>query len=73
MIEISGAPGNKFKPICSAIDKLDKEPWSAVYKELVEEKGIAVDAVEKIGVFVNGKYTGKPVEVIEKLTNDKVF
>lgn len=24
MIEISGASSNKFKPICSAIDKLDK-------------------------------------------------
>jgi hypothetical protein len=23
-------PAQKFRPICSAIDKLDKEPWEAV-------------------------------------------
>ena len=27
MTELAGVPPEKFKPICSAIDKLDKEPW----------------------------------------------
>jgi histidyl-tRNA synthetase len=35
MVELSGAPKEKFKAICSAIDKLDKEPWSEVRRELV--------------------------------------
>jgi hypothetical protein len=26
----TGVPAQKFRPICSAIDKLDKEPWEAV-------------------------------------------
>lgn len=64
MIEISGAPMNKFKPICSAIDKLDKESWDTVKKELIEEKGIDPKSVEILGTFVNGIYTGKPIEVL---------
>lgn len=28
MTQLSGAPANKFKTICSSIDKLDKEPWA---------------------------------------------
>ncbi len=43
MIELSGAPKDKFKPICSAIDKLDKEPWSVVQQELIEEKGLTLE------------------------------
>lgn len=27
MVEVSGAGKDKFKTICSSIDKLDKEPW----------------------------------------------
>ena len=30
MLDIAGVPPQKFRPICSAIDKLDKEPWEAV-------------------------------------------
>lgn len=36
MLDISGVPPQKFRPICSAIDKLDKEPWEAVRAEMVE-------------------------------------
>ena len=31
----------KFKTICSSIDKLDKEPWENVAKELINEKGLS--------------------------------
>lgn len=30
MLDIAGVPPQKFRPICSAIDKLDKEPWEVV-------------------------------------------
>ena len=40
MIELAGAPQAKFKQICSSLDKLDKEPWSFVEQELIEEKGL---------------------------------
>jgi len=40
MIELAGCPKDKFKSICSSIDKLDKETWENVEKELIEEKGL---------------------------------
>lgn len=58
MIELSGAPKEKFNQICSAIDKLDKMEWKDVRKELVEDKGIKAEAADKIGEFV--KYQGSP-------------
>lgn len=78
MIEISGAPISKFKAICSAVDKLDKEPWEAVKKELIEDKGIDPVAVEKLGKFVSGEITGSfedqsPMEILNKLVDTKVF
>jgi histidyl-tRNA synthetase len=29
VLDIAGVPAAKFRPICSAIDKLDKDPWYA--------------------------------------------
>lgn len=40
MMALCGVPKEKFRPICSAIDKLDKEAWEAVRTEMVEEKGL---------------------------------
>ena len=39
-----GVPAAKFRAICSAIDKLDKEPWAAVRAEMVDQKGLAPEA-----------------------------
>lgn len=39
MIQIAGIPHDKFKTVCSTIDKLDKSPWIEVEKELIEKKG----------------------------------
>ena len=27
MMAVAGVPADKFRPICSAVDKLDKESW----------------------------------------------
>ena len=43
MLTFCGVPKEKFHPICSAIDKLDKEPWEAVRAEMVEQKGLPAD------------------------------
>lgn len=40
MMSLCGVPAAKFRTICSAIDKLDKEPWEAVKAEMVNEKGL---------------------------------
>ena len=40
MLTYCGVPKEKFHPICSAIDKLDKEPWETVRAEMVDQKGL---------------------------------
>lgn len=53
IIELSGCDKSKFKPICSSVDKLDKEPWEAVKRELIEAKGLTEEQCEKLSKFVN--------------------
>ena len=65
MLDIAGVPAQKFRPICSAIDKLDKEPWEAVKREMVEEKGLPEHVADKIGDFVVLK--GEPRQVLATL------
>jgi len=43
-MRVCGVPAAKFRPICSAIDKLDKEPWAAVRAEMVDQKGLSPEA-----------------------------
>ena len=50
-----GVPPQKFLTICSAIDKLDKESWEDVKKEMVEEKGLQSEVADKIGEMVRLK------------------
>ncbi|EFN53142.1 hypothetical protein CHLNCDRAFT_36479 [Chlorella variabilis] len=66
MLDIAGVPPQKFRPICSAIDKLDKEPWEVVRAEMVEEKGLPGHVADRIGEFV--VLRGQPLELLEKLT-----
>lgn len=40
MMSLCGVPESKFRTICSAIDKLDKESWETVKQEMVQEKGL---------------------------------
>ena len=65
MLDIAGVPPQKFRPICSAIDKLDKEPWEAVREEMTEEKGLPGHVADKIGEFV--VLRGKPRELLAVL------
>ena len=39
LFEVCGVPKKDFRPICSAVDKLDKSPWTEVRQEMVDEKG----------------------------------
>ncbi|XP_069171482.1 histidine--tRNA ligase isoform X4 [Procambarus clarkii] len=63
-----GVPCEKFRPICSAVDKLDKSPWEDVRKEMVDEKGLDDNVADIIGEYV--KFSGKE-DLIEKLKNDE--
>jgi histidyl-tRNA synthetase len=52
IIEVAGADLERFPSICSSIDKLDKQPWSEIAVELIEEKGIAKEIVDKLEPIV---------------------
>lgn len=57
-----------MQPVCcSAIDKLDKEPWEEVRREMVEQKGLAPEAADAIGRYVRDdvepKFQGQPQQV----------
>ena len=71
IFDICGVPAEKFRPICSAVDKLDKAPWSEVRLEMVDEKGLSPEAADKIGNFV--LLSGRPMELWNKLSSEKVF
>jgi histidyl-tRNA synthetase len=71
VLDICGVPASKFRPICSAIDKLDKEPWSAVREEMIVDKGLSPETADKIGVMV--QLSGKPEELYARLMSDNVF
>lgn len=64
IFEIAGVPSDRFRVICSAVDKLDKLPWSSVKLEMINEKGIPEDVADRIGEFV--KLRGGS-ELIEEL------
>ena len=71
ILDLCGVPSDKFRTICSAVDKLDKEPWSEVKREMVEDKGLNPEVADKIGTFVTLK--GKPWELYNSLLESKKF
>lgn len=71
ILDLSGVPADKFRTICSAVDKLDKEPWSEVKREMVEDKGLTPEVADKIGVFVVQK--GEPWTMYKSLVANATF
>merc|ERR1711997_399150 len=67
IFEVCGVAEDKFRTICSSVDKLDKSPWEEVKKEMVEEKHLDPDIADKIGQYV--KLSGGQ-ELIDRLLAD---
>lgn len=65
MIDLAGAPQSKFKQICSSLDKLDKEPWSFVEQELIEEKGLTRAMTQVLEQLV--QFQGEPFKVLDQV------
>ncbi|KAH8119815.1 histidyl-tRNA synthetase [Phellopilus nigrolimitatus] len=55
IFEVCGVPEIKIRSISSAVDKLDKVPWSEVKKEMCEEKGLDPAVADRIGDYVKHK------------------
>ncbi|XP_037833148.1 histidine--tRNA ligase isoform X2 [Kryptolebias marmoratus] len=53
MFAVCGVPDDKFRTICSTVDKLDKMSWEDVKKEMVVEKGLSEEAADQIGQYVS--------------------
>ncbi|CAN6449854.1 unnamed protein product [Victoria cruziana] len=68
MLEICGVPPEKFRTVCSSIDKLDKQTFEQVQKELVEDKGLSRETTEMIGSFV--KKRGHPQQILAELKKE---
>ncbi|KAI3853953.1 hypothetical protein MKX03_024179 [Papaver bracteatum] len=65
MLEICGVPPEKFRTICSSVDKLDKQEFEKIKKEMVEEKGLTAEVADRIGALV--KKRGPPLELLSEL------
>uniref|UniRef100_A0A8C8CUV3 histidine--tRNA ligase n=1 Tax=Oncorhynchus tshawytscha TaxID=74940 RepID=A0A8C8CUV3_ONCTS len=53
MFAVCGVPDDKFRTICSTVDKLDKMSWEDVKSEMVNEKGLSEEAADQIGQYVS--------------------
>ena len=78
MMAVCGVPPAKFRTICSAIDKLDKETWEDVKIEMVDQKGLDPQVADRIGEYVraNGQYVlekHNPLLVLELLQKNPAF
>ncbi|XP_034946651.1 histidine--tRNA ligase isoform X2 [Chelonus insularis] len=65
-----GVPKDKFRTICSSVDKLDKSPWEEVKKEMVEEKELDESIADKIGYYVSKH---GDASLIDELRSDEVL
>ncbi|KAK6618052.1 hypothetical protein RUM44_002494 [Polyplax serrata] len=52
IFESCGVPNDKFRTICSSVDKLDKTPWVEVRKEMTEEKDLDPAVADRIGEYI---------------------
>ncbi|KAI9830762.1 MAG: Cytoplasmic and mitochondrial histidine tRNA synthetase [Phylliscum demangeonii] len=58
IFEVCGVPSEKIRAISSAVDKLDKAPWSEVRREMTAEKGLEESIADQIGEYVNRRGLG---------------
>ncbi|KAI3779453.1 hypothetical protein L2E82_09172 [Cichorium intybus] len=68
MLEICGVPSHKMRTICSSIDKLDKQSFDQIKKEMIEEKGLDAETVDKIGKYVCLK--DHPLKLLSELKKE---
>ncbi|CAL1548233.1 unnamed protein product [Lymnaea stagnalis] len=68
MFAACGVPDDKFRPICSSVDKLDKTFWDDVRSEMVDEKGLDAQSADMIGEYV--RYKGG-LDLINELLKDE--
>ncbi|OWA50380.1 Histidine--tRNA ligase, cytoplasmic [Hypsibius exemplaris] len=73
MMEVCGVEKDKFRTICSSIDKLDKTPWDEVRAEMVGQKGLDPAVADRIQTYVVMKSQGDANAFIDQLRNDPLL
>ncbi|KAM7417037.1 hypothetical protein PAMA_016919 [Pampus argenteus] len=68
MFAVCGVPDDKFRTICSTVDKMDKMSWEDVKKEMVNEKGLSEEVADQIGEYVRMQ---GGMDLAERLLQDK--
>lgn len=68
---VCGVAEQDVRKISSAVDKLDKSPWEAVKREMVEEKNQSEEVADKIGEFV--KHSGSLREISQLLKSNDLL
>ncbi|KAL2087351.1 hypothetical protein ACEWY4_016179 [Coilia grayii] len=68
MFAVCGVPDDKFRTVCSSVDKMDKMLWEDVKNEIVKEKGLPEKVADQIGEYVRLQAGG--MELAEKLLAD---
>ncbi|XP_055942653.1 histidine--tRNA ligase, cytoplasmic-like isoform X2 [Argiope bruennichi] len=66
MFDVCGVPADKFRTICSSVDKLDKTPWEEVREEMINEKHLDESVADKIGDFVKKHGGAELVDELQK-------
>ncbi|KAM4035715.1 histidine--tRNA ligase, cytoplasmic-like isoform 2-T2 [Anomaloglossus baeobatrachus] len=65
-----GVTDAKFRTVCTSIDKLGKIPWDKVRSEMIEEKALSPETVDRVGDYIrlNGG-----LAILEQLLNDPLI
>ncbi|KAI9806849.1 MAG: Cytoplasmic and mitochondrial histidine tRNA synthetase [Piccolia ochrophora] len=70
IFEVCGVPKDKIRTISSAVDKLDKLPWTEVRREMTEDKHLDPSIADAIGTYVNQKGS---LELLESLRSNSTL
>jgi hypothetical protein len=62
---VGGKRADHLVMLLAQVDKLDKEPWEEVKREMVQEKGLREDVADRIGTYVLHK--GDPKQLLRKV------
>jgi histidyl-tRNA synthetase len=65
IVALAGVPPEKFRTVCSSVDKLDKLEWAEVRSELVNLRGITGEAADRLWGFI--QLSGEPIATLALL------
>ncbi|VDO96224.1 unnamed protein product [Soboliphyme baturini] len=73
ILAVCKVPTDKFRTVCSSIDKLDKASWDDVELEMVNEKKIDTDIVQKIKSYVCPPALDSSTQLLERFQTDEAL